>query len=137
MSRALLIFTFLLFPRFLYAEIPLFNTHQDYVRFVDTKVMSRDFIPLIKQLGGDDEYTDAQLKSTNAQLLNVMPFDFTGTELIKRVRLSASFSQEMRVFWNAQSSYVYFYAFLHHRDDGVVVLKFNLNTNPDKIFEKF
>ncbi len=137
MSRILVFLACTLFPGVLHAEIPLFKTHQDYVDFVDSKVMSRDFIPLIKQLGGDDEYTDAQLKSTNAQLLNVMPFDFTGTELIKNVSLSASFSQEMRVFWNAKSSYVYFYSLLHHREDGVVVLKFNLNTNSDKIFEKF
>lgn len=137
MLRALILVFCGFCPTYLFAATPLFKTHQDYVEFVESKVMSRDFIPLIKQLGGDDEYTEAQLKSTNAQLLNVMPFDFTGTERIKHVRMGTSFSQEMRVFWNEKSSYVYYYALLHHRDDGVVVLKFNLNTNSDAIFEKF
>lgn len=126
-----------LIPALANAEDRVFGTYAEYARFVDAKIMSRDFVSLINSLGGEDEYTEAELKATNAQLLNAMPYDFTGSAVLKRVELTPDFSQEMRVYWNRQKSYVYFYAFLHRREEGLVALRFNLNTNADKIFDKF
>ncbi|SDC06514.1 hypothetical protein [Ruegeria marina] len=135
--RWLIFFLVLLSPASASAEDRVFASYDEYAGFVDEKIMWRDFVALINSLGGEDEYTEAQLNATNAQLLNAMPFDFTGSAVLKRVELTPDFSQEMRVYWNRQKSYVYFYAFLHRREEGLVVLKFNLNTNSDNIFDKF
>ncbi|SLN39995.1 hypothetical protein TRL7639_02055 [Falsiruegeria litorea R37] len=137
MKRISFVLALLLCPVFAWAEDSRFDSYDAYVRFIDDKIMSRDFIPLISNMGGKDEYTPEQMRGVNGQLLNAMPFDFTGTALIKKVDLGNGFSQEMRTYWNDRTSYVYFYAFLHQTDDDLIVLKFNLNTNSEKIFSKF
>ncbi|WP_164658972.1 hypothetical protein [Tropicibacter sp. Alg240-R139] len=127
----------ILLPMAAWAQDSRFDSHDAYVRFIDNKIMSRDFIPLITQMGGRDEYTPEQMNSANARLLNAMPFDFEETALIKKVDLGNGFSQEMRAYWNNRTSYVFFYAFLHQNTDELIVLKFSLNTNSEKIFDKF
>ncbi|GAB5438570.1 hypothetical protein [Falsiruegeria mediterranea] len=131
------VLTLIFLPFVAWAEDSRFDSYDAYERFIDDKIMSRDFIPLINNMGGKDEYTPEQMRGVNAQLLNAMPFDFTDTALIKRVDLGNGFSQEMRAYWNKRTSYVYFYAFLHQTEDDLIVLKFNLNTNSEKIFGKF
>ncbi len=126
-----------LLPFVAWAQDSRFDSHDAYVRFIDDKIMSRDFIPLITEMGGKDEYTPEQMNAANARLLTAMPFDFVDTALIKTVDLGNGFSQEMRAYWNNRSSYVFFYAFLHQKADELIVLKFNLNTNSEKIFDKF
>lgn len=126
-----------LLPYVAWAEDSRFNSYDAYVRFIDDKIMSRDFIPLITNMGGKDEYTPEQMRAANTRLLSAMPFDFADTALIKEVDLGNGFSQEMRAYWNNRDSYVFFYAFLHQKEDELIVLKFNLNTNSEKIFNKF
>ena len=137
MLRRLFACLFLMLPAPALAQESIFTDYDDYMRFVDSHIMGRDFVPLVLRLGGRDEYTDEQLNAVNVQLMNAMPSDFSNSAVLKRVKLGSGFSQEARIYWNDQLSYTYFYALLHDQPGGLVVLRFTLNTNADAIFSKF
>lgn len=71
------------------------------------------------------------------QLRDLVPYYLTNADVAKRVELKSGFSQEMRIYWNDRNSYLYYYALLHQRDDGVIVLQFSINTRAEPILEKF
>lgn len=127
----------LLAPMAVQAQESVFTDYDDYARYVDTRVMNRDFVPLVKRLGGNSKYTEAELNAINVQLMNAMQRDFTNVAVIKNVDLGNGFRQEARVYWHEHIGYTYFYAFLHDRGDSLVVLRFDLNTNSNTIFDKF
>lgn len=114
-----------------------FTSYQAYEDYVDGKLKNRDFIPLIKRLGGSDEYTDQQLQNINRQFLSAAPYYLGNVDVAKRVELQNGYAQEMRVYWNERNNYLFFYAFLHDRPDGFVVLKFSLNTSSKPILAEF
>jgi len=136
MKSLLFAAAFSILPALSAAKDSIFIDYQAYEKFVTDHVMARKFQTLILQLGGRDELTKEELRALNRQMRSVMPKDFTQSEVIKSVDLGSGFSQEARVFWTGLS-YVYYYAFLHQREDELVVLKFNLNTSSSKIFDKF
>lgn len=115
----------------------VFPTYEDYESFVDTKMKNREFSNVISRLGGADEYTPEQMQVLQGQLRDLVPYYLTNADLVKRVELSNGYSQEMRAYWNEKNSYLFFYALIHEREDGVLVLQFNLNTSSDPIFTKF
>lgn len=119
-----------------WAQDSFFKDFDAYEKFVDTSIMARDFIPLIQQLGGRDEYTKEQLDANNAQLLNVFRANFTGRNVFKVVDLEGGVRQEARMYWIG-TSYAFYYAMLHQREDGLVVLRFALNSSSDKIMGLF
>ncbi|KIC11376.1 hypothetical protein RA19_08560 [Leisingera sp. ANG-M1] len=124
-------------PGVAWAQDSIFKSYESYERFVDTVIKTRDFKQLINRLGGRDEYTPEQLRSAQGRLLSIYPRDFTSGGLALRQELMNGFSKEVRIYWNdAILSYCYYYAFIHDHGDGVVVLKFDLNTNSDVIFGK-
>lgn len=120
-----------------WAEDSVFDSYDEYTRYVDSHIMARDFVPLVLRLGGRDEYTNEQLESVNVQLMSAMKQDFSNSTVLKRVKLGSGFTQEARVYWNDQLGYTYFYALLHDQPGGLVVLRFTLNTSSDAIFSKF
>lgn len=114
----------------------VFASYAAYETFVDHAVMSRDFIGLINTLGGRDEYTPQELQGIQRQFHSIYPQDFSAKAVTKEIDLGAGFQQEMRVYWNG-TGYVYYYALLHQRPDGLIVLKFNINSNIDKVLAQF
>jgi len=114
-----------------------FQDYQAYERFVDSRIMNRDFSELIQVLGGRDEYTPEQLQGVTQQFLAIYPRDFTSGAVINKVDLGQGFSQEMRIYWRDKTSYIYFYAMLHARDDGLVVLTFSMNSDVTRILAQF
>ncbi len=118
------------------AQDSVFSDYDDYATFVDTHVMGRDFVPLILRLGGRDEYTDQELAENDKTLRNVWPLDFTHVTTFRREDLGGGVSQEGRMYWNG-TSYAFFYALLHERSDGFVVISFHLNTSSKKVMERF
>ena len=118
------------------AKDSFFKDFAAYEEFVDSSIMRRDFIPLIQKLGGRDEYTPEQLSASNAQLLNVFRANFKDRSVFKVVELGGGVRQEARMYWIG-SSYAFYYALLHQREDGLVVLRFALNSSSDKIMGLF
>lgn len=114
----------------------VFESYSDYAAFVDRHIMTRDFIPLILRLGGRDEYTQEQLETTAAQLQRAWPVDFQSSSVFREENLGGGIRQEGRIYWTG-TSYAYFYALLHYRTDGFVVISFHLNTNSSKVLERF
>jgi len=114
-----------------------FDSYSDYERFVDSRIMNRDFIELIQVLGGRDEYTIEQLNAINTRFASVFTSDFTNRAVIKKTDLGEGFRQEMRVYWDQDAGYNYFYALLHVRGDGLVVLTFSLNSDVSDILNEF
>jgi hypothetical protein len=45
-------------------------------------------------------------------------------------------SWESRAYWTGEQ-YAYFFALLHDREDGLVVINFRLNSSVDAILEKY
>lgn len=118
-------------------EDSVFNSYADYDAFVNKHIMTRDFVPFVQRLGGRDEYTKEQLASTNVNLLNAFPADFTGASVFKRVELADGFSQEARAYWTDKGGYAFYYAFLHDRGDKIIVLRFNMNSSSAKVLSQF
>jgi len=114
-----------------------FDDYQAYSKFVDSRIMTRDFIELIQVLGGRDEYTDAQLQGINHRFLSIYPSDFTSRAVVRKTDLGDGFRQEMRIYWGKGTGYNYFYALLHDRSDGLVVLTFTLNSDVSKVLAEF
>ncbi|GAA6165289.1 hypothetical protein NBRC116590_29930 [Pelagimonas sp. KU-00592-HH] len=127
----------LLLPLPALAEDSVFDSYDAYANYVDESIMNRDFVPLVQQLGGRDEYTREQLAEVNAQLLRAMPFDFTKMTILKREDYGNGFSKELRAYWSEELNYSYFYAFLHDRGEKLIVLRFALNTNEEELFKRF
>jgi hypothetical protein len=137
--RILITLVFLLLPTLAAAQQKdsYFKDYEDYERFVDSRIMNRDFIELIQVLGGRDEYTVQQLNGVNQRFLNIYPADFTNRAVVRETELGNGFYQEMRVYWGKKSGYNYFYALLHARDDALVVLTFTLNSDVSKVLDEF
>jgi len=114
-----------------------FADYAAYADFVDSHIINRDFIELIQKLGGRDEYTIEQLRGINGRFLSIYPANFTGRAVTHETDLGRGFRQEMRVYWDGDGNYVFFYAALHERPDALVVLTFNINSDPAKVLEKF
>lgn len=115
----------------------IFKDYNDYRSFADPLILERNFVPLVKALGGEDEYTDEQLDRLEMQLLVALPKNFSDVAVVKRVELEEGFSQEMRAYWNSNNSYVFYYSFLQQRKDGLIVLKFKINISSEQIFSQF
>lgn len=114
----------------------VFASAGGYEEFVNRSIMSRDFVPLVRMLGGDDEYTEQQLASVNQSLLNAFPRDFENTAVIKRVELMNGFVQEARAYWTG-AQYGWYYALLHDTGSELVVISFSLNTDVAVILDRF
>lgn len=114
----------------------VFASYEDYARFVDEKIMTRDFIPLIQVLGGRDEYTAEQLAGVNAQLLSALPMDFSNVTVFRETNLGGGVRQEGRMYWTGEL-YAFYYAILHDRGDEIVVVNFTLNTSVTEIMSRF
>lgn len=115
----------------------VFPDYEAYAAFVDKQIMTRDFIPLILQLGGRDEYTPEQLASNNENLRRVWRKNFDSATVFKREDLGGGLSQEGRMYWTDTGGYAFFYALLHQRDDRLVVISFLLNSSSKTILERF
>jgi len=137
--RILIVFLFSLLPLSATAEQrdSFFQDYQDYARFVDSHIMNRDFIEMIQVLGGRDEYTIEQLNGINQRFINLFPVDFSSSAVVRKTDLGNGFSQEMRAYWGNNAGYNYFYALLHARDDGLVVLTFTLNSDVSEVLNEF
>jgi hypothetical protein len=117
-------------------EDSIFPNYEAYDAYVDQKIKSRDFTPLILRLGGRDEMTKEQLAGTTNQLLQVWPADFQHGIVFRSEDLGNGISQEGRMYWTGLQ-YAYYYAILHQRENDFVVLSFRLNTSIDKIMGRF
>ncbi len=114
-----------------------FQTYSDFEQYVDKRIKNREFSTVISRLGGADEYTKQQLQMIQNQLRDVVPFYLTDVAIVKRIELENGFSQEMRAYWNKDNSYLFLYAFLQERNDGVIVLQFSMNTSPEPVLQMF
>ncbi|MHA6261900.1 hypothetical protein ACXYMO_01750 [Arenibacterium sp. CAU 1754] len=99
--------------------------------------MNRNFVELIQVLGGRDEYTKEELDGLQRQFLAVYPTDFSDSAVTKVTDLGSGFCQEMRIYWNENTSYTFFYALLHDTNDHLVVLNFLLNSSSTPVLDKF
>ncbi|MCZ4257587.1 hypothetical protein O4H53_18715 [Sulfitobacter sp. G21635-S1] len=114
----------------------LFADYEAYAAFVDRHVMRRDFIPLIQRLGGRDEFTPEQLAANQRQLEGAWPRDFVKVSVFKEIDLGGGIRQEGRIYWTG-TSYAFFYAMLHQREDDLAVITFLLNSSSKPIMDRF
>jgi len=113
----------------------VFASYAELRNFVDSKLMARDFIPVIQSLGGRDEYTTEQLAGLNQQFLGIYPKDLENAALVRHVPGDNGFSKEAITYWTG-TSYLWLYLFLHQREDDIVVINFTINSNADRVMEK-
>lgn len=113
----------------------VFRSYEDLRSFVDTRLMRRDFIPVIQTLGGRDEYTPEELAQINAQFLSLYPQNLETAGLVRKRQGENGFSQEVISYWLG-TSYLWLYLFLHDTGDGVVVVNFSINSNAKPILDQ-
>ncbi|HHI69434.1 MAG TPA: hypothetical protein ENJ91_00415 [Rhodobacteraceae bacterium] len=137
MRLIVLLFTLIL-PAAAFAQMrdSVFADYESYSKFVDEKIMSRDFKPLINALGGGDEYSAEQMEEVITKLKTAFPQDFTNSTIFRQVDLGGDFRQEARAYW-VGDNYAFYYAALHQRGDELVVITFNLNNSFAAIMSKF
>lgn len=130
----------LLFPNALMAQSQdsVFESYQAYQTFVDTQIAEANYGELVKVLGGRDEYTPEQLAQVVSQFQRALPHQMTDKATLRQIKLSDEFVQEAFAYWAADTlQYVYFYALVHQRENELVVLQFNLNTDAETILSEF
>jgi len=114
----------------------VFGDYAAYSAYVDRHIMTRKFSDLILRLGGRDEYTKEEIAGLQRQLEGVWPGDFLQSTVFNRRDLGGGVSQEARMYWT-RSSYGYFYALLHQRENDLVVINFALNSDSTPIMNRF
>lgn len=114
----------------------VFGDYQGYETFVDDKIMHRDFVELVKALGGRDEYSTRQLDGIQQQFTDIFPIDFRHKTVFKKIDLGGGMTQEARAYWIGER-YIYFYALLHQREQDLVVINFTVNSLVGKVLAKF
>lgn len=113
-----------------------FRDYADYAAFVDRHIMTRKFTPLIQRLGGRDEYTPEELAGNQRQMEGVWPRNFENVTVFNEQDLGGGIRQEARAYWTG-TSYAFFYAMYHQRDDKFVVIVFLLNSSSKPIMQRF
>jgi len=113
----------------------VFASYAELREFVDTRMMARDFVPVIQTLGGRDEYTTEQLAGINAQFLGIYKSDLENKAMVMREAGENGFRQEVISYWTGVN-YLWLYMFLHETGDGVVVVTFAMNSNAEAIISK-
>lgn len=114
-----------------------FDDYGAYAEFVDTRIMTREFIELIQVLGGRDEYSQEDLNGIQSRFRGLYQQDFTKSAVIRETDLGNGFRQEARVYWAEPGGYLFFYALLHDRADATVVVVFRMNSNVSEILKEF
>ncbi|WP_170413244.1 hypothetical protein [Ruegeria atlantica] len=114
-----------------------FSSYEAYQSILDKKMKNREFANVVREMGGADEYSEQELARIQIQLREVAPYYLTNADIVKRVELENGYSQELRAYWNDKNSYIFLYALLHQRDDGLVPIQFYINTSPEELLKKF
>ncbi|MDD9745591.1 MULTISPECIES: hypothetical protein [Marinovum] len=101
---------------------------------LDTLVKNRDFAEVMPVFG--DQTDPAELEALERRVREIYPRDFENVALIRRQDMDHGFRQELIAYWEG-TQYIYIYIVLHDRDDGIVALVFNFNSEFDELNAKF
>ena len=113
-----------------------FDSYAQYNAYVDRMITTRDWAEFVKRMGGRDEYTEEELAKISSDFNGLYPRAFTSVALFREVDLGGGIRQEARAYWGG-GRYLFFYAILHDRNDGLIVLNFAINTKVERIMAKF
>lgn len=132
-----LAFILVVWPLAALAQDGIFADRAALDTFVNNNLMTRNFVPVIQQLGGRDEYTTEQLNGINTQFLNIYRADFGHVSTVRERRLGDGFHEEIRAYWTDDAGYLWLYLLTHQRASDVVVLSFKMNSSAAAVFERF
>lgn len=117
-------------------EDSTFASYDEYSAFVDDKIKSRDFAPLILRLGGGNEYPPEEMAENNKKLLEAWPIDFTNSTIFRHEDFGGGVMQEGRLYWTG-TKYAFFHALLHQHEGKLTVVSFYLNNKSKPVMERF
>lgn len=112
----------------------VFDNYLELRARLDTLMKNRDIAEVMPVFGDTSEA--AELEALEQRVRSIFPQDFENVALIRRQDLEHGFRQEMIAYWMG-TAYIYVYMLLHQRDDGIVALAFNFNTEFDDLNGKF
>ncbi|WP_323764660.1 hypothetical protein [Marinovum sp.] len=101
---------------------------------LDTLVMNRDIAEVMPAFG--DETDPAELEALELRVREIYPRDFENVALIRRQDMEHGFRQELIAYW-VDTQYIYIHMLLHDRDDGLMALGFNFNSDFGALHDKF
>lgn len=116
-------------------DVP-FASRESLYEFLDKHMATRDFATQVARLGGADEYSPEQLANADAALKRALPDPLTEKAVLRTREMQAGFREELAVYWG-ESGYIWCYFLLHEREEGVLVMRFNFNTDSEAIFNLF
>jgi hypothetical protein len=119
------------------ARDSLFKDYNAFSNYIDREVKRRNWVPMIQKLGGRSRYTQQQLQGIKIQFDTLYRQDFTHVEVFNRRDLGGGLWEEGRIYWRDVDSNVFVYLLLHEREEGLVVIRFSLNSSPEKILSQF
>lgn len=112
----------------------VFDNYLELRARLDTLMMNRDIAEVMPVFGDTSEAAD--LEALEQRVRGIYPQDFETVALIRRNDLDHGFRQELIAYW-VGTAYIYVYMLLHQRDDGIVALAFNFNSEFHDLNDKF
>ncbi|MCJ7872070.1 hypothetical protein [Phaeobacter sp. J2-8] len=101
---------------------------------LDPLMKNRDIAEVMRAFGDASE--ESALEDLERRVRNIFPRDFQEVALIRRQDMDHGFRQELIAYWDGVS-YIYVYLVIHQRDDGLVTVVMNFNTEFDDLNSKF
>lgn len=123
-------------PHLALAQSPqaVFDNYLELRARLDTLMKNRDIAEVMPVFGDTSEAAD--LEALEQRVRGIFPQDFENVALIRRNDLDHGFRQELIAYW-VGTAYIYVYILLHQRDDGIVALAFNFNSEFHDLNDKF
>lgn len=133
---AALLPAFLLVPQLSTAQSSqaLFDNYLELRARLDTLMKNRDIAEVMPLFG--DASTPEDLEALEQRVREIYPQDFENVALIRRQDLEHGFRQELIAYW-VGTAYIYVHLLLHQREDAIIALNFNFNSEFDDLNSKF
>ncbi|TNF19949.1 MAG: hypothetical protein EP318_12775 [Rhodobacteraceae bacterium] len=112
----------------------VFDNYLELRARLDTLMKNRDIAEVMPVFG--DTSSPADLEALEQRVRGIYPQDFENVALIRRADLEHGFRQELLAYW-VGTAYIYVYMLLHQRDDALVALGFNFNSDFHDLNAKF
>lgn len=112
----------------------VFDNYLELRARLDTLMKNRDIAEVMPLFGDTSEAAD--LEALEQRVRGIYPQDFENVALIRRHDLDHGFRQELIAYW-VGTAYIYVYMLLHQRDDAIIALGFNFNSEFHDLNDKF
>lgn len=114
----------------------VFRNYEDLKQTMDQHIQAREIKAVMLKFGGADEMTVQQLDNLEARVRQIYPTNLENSATILIKTLDNGFRQELHAYWTGLD-YMYTYLLIHDRDNAVVSINFQFNSDFHKMIANF